>query len=71
MHCDESETTAKGCDEPANLFLNLRYLGRATVSVRGTITRNLYNFSDLLPVQKVDKRDARFLLACRLFGIDR
>lgn len=70
MHCEEPEVTAGVSENSAGSFLNLRYLGRATVSVRGTVTRKLYSFSDLLPVQQVDRRDARFLLASRLFGIE-
>lgn len=47
----------------------LRYLGKPAIAVRGTITRKLYQFSDLLPAQMVDVRDARCLLATALFGI--
>jgi hypothetical protein len=71
VYCNQPETNPRGYEEPACHFLKLRYLGRATVSIRGTVTQNLYSFSDLLPVQRVDRRDARFLLASRLFGIDR
>ena len=69
MYCDVPQTTADEYESLASSLLKLRYLGKPRIAVRGTISRNLYHFSDLLPVQMVDKRDARYLLASMLFGI--
>lgn len=55
--------------EPKSDYLNLRYLGIPLIVVRGTITRNLYSFSTNQPEQAVDERDAKYMLASRVFGI--
>jgi hypothetical protein len=49
--------------------LNLCYLGTPRIAVRGRITRQLYSFSANRPVQVVDERDAKYMLASGLFGI--
>lgn len=67
MYCDKPQTIAD--EKPDGLMVKLRYLGKSTVALRGTITRDLYHFSEFVPVQTVDRRDARYLLATRLFGI--
>lgn len=69
MYCDEPQVNAEGNEEPISSLLKLRYLGEPHIAVRGTITRNLYHFSGFTPVQTVDIRDARYLLASKLFGI--
>lgn len=65
-------------EEPQNLqssdvatapSLDLKYRGQVPIAVRGTVTGSLYHFSGTLPVRPVDLRDARFLLASRLFTI--
>ncbi len=71
MYCEEPQHAAEFIEKSVDTLLKLRYLGKSPIAVRGTITRSLYHFSDLLTVQTVDVRDARFLLASRLFGIDR
>jgi hypothetical protein len=69
VHCEETQFAADGYDNSVSSLLMLRYLGKPPIAVRGSVTRNLYQFSDLLPVQRVDVRDARFLLASKLFGV--
>jgi hypothetical protein len=69
VYCDAPQIAVDGFENPASPYLKLRYLGRPTIVVRGSITRNLYHFSAILPVQTVDVRDARFLLASTLFGV--
>lgn len=69
MYCEEPQVVADGYEKPVSLLLKLRYLGQPPIAVRGSVTRNLYHFSDFLSVQMVDVRDARFLLASTLFGV--
>jgi hypothetical protein len=69
VYCEEHQHAAEIDDQCVDTLLKLRYLGTSPIAVRGTITRSLYHFSDLLTVQTVDVRDARFLLASRLFGM--
>ncbi|MGA3009212.1 MAG: hypothetical protein ABSD72_03015 [Terracidiphilus sp.] len=47
--------------------LNLRYSGLPLVNVRGPVTGTIYKFSPTQPVQPVDVRDGRILLASQLF----
>ena len=68
MHTDQSQPTAAGKDG-SSTFLDLKYRGHALISVRGSVTGKLYHFSGNMPVRAVDLRDARFLLASRLFTI--
>ena len=49
--------------------LNLKYLGGSQLELRGTSTGEVYQFSTEVPVQPVDLRDARFLLASPLFTV--
>ena len=49
--------------------LNLKYLGKSQLQLRGNSTGELYRFSPDIPVQQVDLRDARFLLASPLFTV--
>ena len=51
------------------LPLNLFYCGKKPVNLQGAITGNLYQFSQLQPVQPVDPKDAVFLLASQLFRL--
>lgn len=69
MYCDAPQIAVEGFEKPVSTFLKLRYLGKPAIAVRGSITRNLYHFSAVLPEQTVDVRDARFLLASALFGV--
>ena len=49
--------------------LNLKYLGQSQLELKGTSTGEMYLFSTDVPVQPVDLRDAKFLLASPLFTI--
>ena len=49
--------------------LNLKYLGDSRLELRGTSTGEVYQFSSDVPVQPVDLRDAKYLLASPLFTI--
>lgn len=49
--------------------LNVQYLGRLQIAVSGTYTGNLYRFSPVDSVQRVDPRDAFHLLRSGLFGV--
>ncbi len=55
--------------ESRNFRLDLKYLGESRLELRGTSTGQVYLFSSELPVQPVDLRDAKFLLASPLFTI--
>lgn len=68
MHTDQQRSVRPGND-PSSSFLDLKYRGQALIAVRGTVTGTLYQFSGNMPVRAVDLRDARFLLASRLFTI--
>lgn len=68
MHTDHSQSAGLGNDSSA-ACIDVKYRGQALIAVRGTITGTLYHFSGNMPVRSVDLRDARFLLASRLFTI--
>lgn len=69
MHCNELQAAADRHAKPYSSLLKVHYLGRPPIAVRGTISRELYHFSSFLPVQPVDARDAKYLLASALFGL--
>lgn len=71
MYCAKPQTSAEVCEKSDRLMVKLRYLGKSSVALRGAITRDLYQFSEFVPVQTIDRRDARYLLATKLFGIAR
>ncbi len=57
-------------DEPEPGYrVNVEYLGRLEIAVTGIVTKRLYRFSPVQPVQQVDPRDAFYLLANGLFGV--
>lgn len=49
--------------------LNLKYLGDSRLELHGPTTGEMYLFSSQAPVQPVDLRDAKFLLASPLFTV--
>lgn|GEM_PF-3017768 len=49
--------------------MNLKYLGQTRLELRGKMTGQIYLFSVETPVQPVDLRDARFILASPLFTV--
>jgi hypothetical protein len=58
------------CNEPeADYRVNVEYLGRLEIAVSGTVTRKLYRFTPVQPVQQVDPRDLFHLLASGLFEV--
>jgi hypothetical protein len=63
------EATPEGLPRrsPANTSFTLMYYGYASVSVRGPVSGQLYQFSRQQPVQAVDARDAVSILKTRLF----
>lgn len=56
-------------DELQTFRLNLKYLGDSRLELCGTSTGEVYLFSSEVPVQPVDLRDAKFLLASPLFTV--
>ena len=69
MSSQRQQTRFK-CTEPEpDHRMNVEYLGRLEIAVSGTVTRRLYRFTRVQPVQQVDPRDAFYLLASGLFGI--
>lgn len=50
--------------------MNIRYVGRSRIEMRGASTGWIYRFSAAEPVLPVDLRDATLILACNLFTID-
>jgi hypothetical protein len=71
MLSGQKQIELRAPDGPRNLALNLHYRGQPLVSVRGPVTGRDYEFSSVQPVQTVDLRDARFLLASPLFKLSR
>jgi hypothetical protein len=69
VYCKEAQAEADRHAQPFISLLKVHYLGRPPIAVRGTISRELYHFSSFLPVQPVDARDAKYLLASALFGL--
>jgi hypothetical protein len=65
VHRDSSSSEA----ESRNFRLNLKYLGESRLELRGNSTGELYLFSTETPVQPVDLRDAKLLLASPLFTV--
>jgi hypothetical protein len=63
----QSELSASGSTQ--NAVLNLHYEGHPLMNVRGPITGSAYTFSSVQPVQPVDQKDARYLLASPLFRL--
>jgi len=61
----------RALDGRQNLALDIHYEGQPPVIVHGPVTGSAYEFSNLQPVQPVDLRDARFLLASPLFKLSR
>ena len=49
--------------------MNLRYVGKSRIEVRGAFTGAIYRFSSDQPVLPVNISDAKALLACNLFTI--
>jgi hypothetical protein len=49
--------------------MNLRYVGKSQIEVRGAFTGYIYRFSSTEPVLPVNISDAKALLACNLFTI--
>lgn len=61
--------TQDKCNEPEPDYrVNIEYCGRLEIAVSGTVTRRLYRFTPVQPVQQVDARDARYLMASGRFG---
>jgi hypothetical protein len=71
MCCGQKRSELRATGTPNYGALNLHYSGQPQVYVRGSATGNLYQFSSVQPVQPVDPRDAKFLLASRLFRLAR
>jgi hypothetical protein len=47
--------------------INLRYIERSPIQVRGPITGRMYEFSPSQPIQPIDARDVATLLRTRFF----
>jgi hypothetical protein len=58
--CDETEPDYR---------VNVEYLGRLEIAVSGIVTRRLYRFTPVQPVQQIDPRDAFYFLASGRFGV--
>jgi|ERR1019366_7515772 hypothetical protein len=71
-----SRSDARGVGQPFTApagpysFVNLRYLEKSPILVRGPATGRQYDFSRARPVQAVDARDAEALLRTRFFRRD-
>jgi len=69
--CRNRRLASSGVKEPAREYsVSVQYLGRVRMVVKGAFTGNLYGFSPTQSVQKVDHRDAFYLLESGLFGIE-
>jgi len=61
----------RATESAQNTALNLYYKGQPMVNVLGPVTGSAYRFSSVQPVQPVDLRDARYLLASPLFRLSK
>ncbi len=71
MGRDQKQSELRAMGSKQNAALNLYYKGQPLVNVLGPVTGSAYEFSSVQPVQPVDLRDARFLLASPLFRLSR
>jgi hypothetical protein len=71
MFSGRKRSGARAIAGPQNAALNLHYTGQPPVNVRGPVTGSAYTFSSVQPVQPVDPRDAKFLLASPLFSLSK
>jgi hypothetical protein len=71
MCCDQKRGELRATVTTQDSVLNLYYAGQPPVNVRGPVTGSDYKFSPADPVQPVDPRDARYLLASPLFRLSR
>jgi hypothetical protein len=68
-----SQSPARGASQPLTVLtgpyslVNLRYLEKSPILVRGPATGRQYDFSHTHPVRAVDARDADALLRTRFF----
>jgi len=69
MSSQRLHTHFKGDEPEPDYRVNVEYLGRLEIAVSGTVTRRLYRFTPVQPVQQVDPRDAFYLLASGRFGV--
>jgi len=69
VNSDQSKRNNEVRQGIPNFSMNLKYLGKSRLELPGVVSGNLYSFSPLLPVQAVDLRDAKFLLASPLFTV--
>ena len=69
MNSDQSKRISEVRKSIPSFSLNLKYLGQSRLELPGVVSGNLYRFSAVLPVQAVDLRDAKFLLAGPLFTV--
>jgi hypothetical protein len=67
MYCDQTESDLKADGSAEQAARVLKYYGYASISVRGPVSGQLYQFSRQQPVQPVDARDAASILKTRLF----
>jgi len=69
VNSDQSKRISDVRKSTPSFSLNLKYLGQSRLELPGVVSGNLYRFSPMLPVQAVDLRDAKFLLASPLFTV--
>ena len=69
MSRQRQQTQFKNNEPELDYRVNVEYLGRLEIAVSGTVTRKLYRFTPVQPVQQVDPRDAIYLLASGLFEV--
>ena len=67
MCCGPSRNAFKATGATSDKVVSLIYLGRHFFHARGTFSGRIYQFSSMVPLQPVDKRDAPALLQTRLF----
>jgi hypothetical protein len=69
VNSDQSKRIYEVRKNTTSFSLNLKYLGQSRIKLPGVVSGNLYRFSPMLPVQAVDLRDAKMLLASPLFTV--
>jgi hypothetical protein len=69
VNSDQSKRITDVRKGTLSFSLNLKYLGQSRLELPGVVSGNLYRFSPMLPVQTVDLRDAKFLLASPLLTV--
>jgi hypothetical protein len=71
MFCGHQQGPERSGGISRYVAVSLHYIGSMPAVIHGPVTGNIYQFSNIEPVQSVDPRDAVDLLADRQFRLAR